>query len=106
MGARVKCPYCKEPRGGRPLQRGTGFHQDCYEDAMREQERKKEAKLISRAARDQYWDRWVRKVRVAGEPVPLEATAMAVVTHDKPSGRFATMMAGRLFEDAAVPSRE
>ena len=108
MPIKAKCPHCKEPRGGLPLQRGTGFHKDCYEDAMREQERKQEAKLIAKAARDQYWDRWVNQVK------SREARSTSIVVLEeaprrrKPVivDRTARALAGRQFEDVIVPSRE
>lgn len=99
MPSKAKCPHCKQFRGGRPLQRGTTYHADCYEDAIREQQRKREAALLSKAARDQYWDRWVCRVRVRDEPAPITTRSVAVVVRDTPSGRWAELMAGRVFED-------
>ena len=108
MPIKAKCPHCKEPRGGLPLQRGAGFPKDCYEDAMREQERKKEAALISKAARVQYWDRWINRVRTK------EARSTSIVVPEEAPRRRKPVicdltgraLAGRQFEDARVPSRE
>ena len=75
---------------------------------MREQERKQEAKLIAKAARDQYWDRWVNQVK------SREARSTSIVVLEeaprrrKPVivDRTARALAGRQFEDVIVPSRE
>lgn len=104
MSARQKCYHCGEPRAGRPLQRGTGFHVACFQEAMRAQERKQERARLSRAARDQYWERWVAKVKIREE-----RSTDIVVFGEEPKrrkpvkiDRTGRALAGRRFEDAVV----
>jgi len=102
------CPQCKQPRGGRPLARGTGYHLACYEEALLEQERKATAVHVSDAERAYYWDQWVEKVKdhlcdasvYAG--VDEVVAALAHRSHRPKVDKFTVLMAGRRFEDAGV----
>jgi hypothetical protein len=97
MSGRQKCFHCGEPRAGRPLQRGTGFHVACFDAAMRAQMREAERTLLSRAERDQYWDRFVDRVRTQGarsKSVALASAPLRRKTHP-----FSVAIGDRLFED-------
>jgi len=108
MSKRDLCPYCKQPRGGRPLARGTGYHLACYEDALLEQERKATAVHVSDAERAYYWDQWVEKVKDHLYDASVYASVDEVVaalahrSHRPKVDKFTVLMAGRRFEDAGV----
>ena len=110
MGKTFICKHCKKPLTTTPklIAVGNAFHPECFNELyelQREKDRHREAKLLDKAAYDQYWVRFEAKLRLREEAAERKAKALAR-PRKTVEDVWAEKLAGRRVEDADHVAQE